>query len=104
MPRKAVAIPITDESITILRKLLVSILAEIAGATIAAASKVTPMLFIEAITTSARTRANTISRISVLMPYTVAVSLSNDANNSLFWKKKTKTTVNIETMIITDRS
>ena len=52
MPRNAVAIPIRDESIIILRKLLVSILAEIAGATIAAASKVTPILFIDAITTN----------------------------------------------------
>jgi hypothetical protein len=68
MPRKAVVIPIKEDRTIILRKLFVSILAEIAGATIAAASKVTPILFIDAITTSARTRANTISRISVLTP------------------------------------
>jgi hypothetical protein len=84
MPRNAVTMPIRDESIIILRKLFVRILAEMAGATIAAASKVTPMLFIDAITTSARTRANTISRISVLTPYTLAVSLSNSTNNNLF--------------------
>ena len=104
MPRNAVPIPITDERTIILRKLFVSILAEIAGATIAAASKVTPILFIEAITTSARTNAKAISRISVLTPYTVAVSLSNETNNSLFWKKKIKMTVSIDTMIIIIRS
>ena len=104
IPRKAVPIPITDERTIILRKLFVSILAEIAGATIAAASKVTPILFIEAITTRASTSAKAISRISVLIPYTVAVSLSNETNNNLFWKKKIKMTVSIDTRIIIIRS
>jgi hypothetical protein len=53
---------------TILVKLFVIILAEIAGATIAAASKVTPILFIDAITTVARIKEKISSTISVLTP------------------------------------
>lgn len=53
---------------TILVKLFVIILAEIAGATIAAAIKVTPMLFIDAITTVARMRENKSSTMYILTP------------------------------------
>ena len=65
-------------------KLFVSILAQIAGATIAAASKVIPIEVIDAITTPARTSEKRVSTSVVLTPYTCAVSVSNTANRSRF--------------------
>ena len=52
---------------TILLKLFVISLAEIAGATIAH-DKVTPMLFIDAMTTVARIKENVSSTMFVFMP------------------------------------
>ena len=68
MPKKAVAIPIQHDITIIFRKLFVSILADIAGATIAAASNVTPIELIEAITTLAKTRENNVSIRLTLTP------------------------------------
>jgi hypothetical protein len=55
-----------------------------AGATIAAAIKVTPTLLIDAITTAARINEKNTSTKSVRTPYTLAVSLSNKVKSNLF--------------------
>ena len=68
MPKNAVIKPIMDDRINILKKLFVISLADIAGAIIATASKVAPMVFIADITTMARTMENNKSTLSVFIP------------------------------------
>ena len=68
IPKKAVIIPIIDDRINILKKLFVISLADIAGAIIATARRVTPMVFIAAITTIASTMENNKSTLSVFIP------------------------------------
>ena len=68
----------------ILKKLFVISLADIAGAIIATARRVTPIEFIAAITTIASIIENNNSILYIFIPYTFAVSLSNIVNNRRF--------------------
>jgi hypothetical protein len=82
IPKKEATQPIIMDKNTTLEKLFESIRAEMAGPTITAASNVTPIDDMDTIIIVAKTNENNNSMCDVLMPLTLALSLSKNENTN----------------------